>query len=253
MKQSHAIKQLVRMGLLELLREPRTLFFILIFPLMFLGMFWGISLAVPESEDLGFSMIEYMFPGILILALFSTGVLGTSIPLIELRKKGTIRLLQVTPLPKETFIVSQVIVRFILAIAQIILFLIIGFLMNLVTFSVMVPLFLASLLGMAMVLMLGFIFGSIFNSPEVAGGLLGGLFAPVLMLSGVLFPLHILPGAFETFAKFIPFTYIGDLTRSITLPNFETMHSASLNIVVVVGCTLVLYFIAKFTFKWEAD
>lgn len=252
-KNSRTIKQLTKTGLLELVRESRSFFFILIFPLFFLGMFWGMSLIIPPSEELGISLIEFMFPGILILALVSTGILGTSMPLIEMRQKGTIRLLQVTPLKKETFIVSQIIVRFILASVQIILFLVIGFFMDLINFSAIVPMFAASLLGMAMILTFGFIFGSIFKSAEVVGGLIGGLMAPVLMLSGVLFPLYILPSVFETIAKFIPFTYLGDLMRSITLSNLEPMYSSHINIIVVLACTLLFFLIAKYTFKWETN
>lgn len=250
-KTSSSIKQIVKTGLLELIREPRSFFFILIFPLFFLAMFWGMSSVMPVSEELGLTFIEYMFPGILILALVTTGVIGTSMPLITMRQQGTIRLLQVTPLTKGLFIVSQIIVRFILASVQIILFLGIGFLMNLVTLSAMLPIIGASLLGMAMILTLGFIIGSIFNSAEVVGGMIGFLMAPVLMLSGVLFPLQILPNVFETIAKFSPFTYLGDLIRSIMLATLEPMHSVYINIIVLIGCTFILFFIAKQTFKWE--
>lgn len=53
--------------------------------------------------------------------------------------------------------------------------------------------FAVSLLGMAMILTLGFIHGNLFHSVEITSGVFGALVAPILMLSGVLFPLHILP------------------------------------------------------------
>ncbi|WP_377887565.1 ABC transporter permease [Alkalihalobacillus sp. R86527] len=244
-------QKLVKTGFLELIREPKTSFFIFIFPLFFLAMFGIMGQVIPKSQS-GLSFVEFMFPGILIFALLSTGLFGTSVPLIEMRKKGTLRLLQVTPLSKSTFLISQIAVRFIISILQIIIFLLIGLAMNMFEVQLLPVLFAVSLLGMAMILSLGFIFGGILKSVELAGGLLGGFSAPLLIFSGVLLPLTIMPEAFEKVAMFIPFTYLGDLIRSIMFENGSPLYSTPTNLMAICGCTILFFFIAKLTFKWES-
>jgi len=251
MRSKTAFYRLVRTGYLELIREPKSFFFIMIFPLIFLLMFGLMGYAIPPSESMHLSFFEFMFPGILILALLTVGLFGTTTPLIQMRKNGTLRLFQITPLKKETFLVSQLAVRFILAFIQIALFLLIGAIVGVVKIHTLLPLFLASLLGMALILTIGFLLGGVLNSVELAGGILGGLSAPVLMLSGVLLPLTIFPKTFEKVAMFFPFTYLGDLIRTILFDHFNSMFSIYTNILVLVGFTLLFFVLARVTFKWE--
>jgi ABC-2 type transport system permease protein len=243
--------RLVRTGFFELFREPKTLFFIMIFPMFFLLLFGVMGMIIPDSETMKLSFIEFMFPGILIFALVSTGLFGTSTPIIEMRKKGTLRLFQITPLSKTTFLLSQITVRFIISFIQIVLLLGIGIIIGVIKLNVILPVFLVSLLGMCMILTIGFLFGGILNSAELAGGLLGGLSAPILMFSGVLLPLTIFPEVFEKIAMAFPFTYLGDLVRTVTFSNFDSMFPIYINVSVILACTLLFFFIVKLTFKWE--
>ncbi|WP_054705692.1 ABC transporter permease [Bacillus sp. JCM 19041] len=243
------LKELTKTSLRELLRDPKNLFLILIFPLLFVIMFAVIEHLTPtQNEQL--SLFEYMFPGILIFSLFSSGLIGTSTPLIEMRKTGTLKLLQVTPLTKSSFIISQIFVRFIIGSLQVLLFLIMGLFLNIIKFSSIIPIFGISLLGLLMILTLGFIFGSLLNSPEVAGALLGGLSAPLLMLSGVLMPLSIYDSnIIDSISMFIPFTYLGDLMRS-TMFDIDPDVPIFLSIIAISAFTIVFYIFAKKTFKW---
>lgn len=154
-----AVKYLVSTGVKEIYREPKIFFFSLLFPFFFLAMFWGMSMVIDPSVELGLSFIEYLFPGILIFALLSVGFLGTSVPLIEMRQKGILKLLRTTPLDESTFIFSQILVRFILGIMQILIFTILGFIMGLVSFENVIPFIFIGLLGLVMILTLGFLFG----------------------------------------------------------------------------------------------
>ncbi|WP_077706043.1 ABC transporter permease [Virgibacillus dokdonensis] len=250
MKNTSFVK-LVKTGYLEIMRDFKTAFFIIIFPVTFLIMFGLMGMLIPNSESMELSFIEFMFPGVLIFALLSTGLFGTTTPLIELRKKGTLKLFQVTPLSKGEFLLSQITIRFIISIIQITLFFSVGFIIQVIQLKHLIPFYGASLLGMCLILPLGFIFGSIFNSVEVSGALLGGISAPVLMLSGVLLPLTIFPDIFEKIAMISPFTYFGDLLRTVMFDSFSPMFPAYINILVLFGSTIVLFYIGKVTFKWR--
>jgi ABC-2 type transport system permease protein len=245
--------QLTKAGLTEIIREPKLMFFILIFPLLFLVFFGTMGQMVPSSESMGLEFFEFMFPGLLIFALMSIGLLGTSTPIVEMRQKGILRMFELSPLGKTTFILAQISIRYILSIIQITLFMILGLFFGYISLSNIVPIILLSLLGVGLMLTLGFLFGSIFKSSEVTSGVLAGVSAPLLMLSGVLLPFSLLPDIIEKAAMVIPFTYLGDAMRQIFFPEFPGKYSLITDITVLIGFTLVVYFISVKTFKWNLE
>lgn len=85
----------------------------------------------------------------------------------------------------------------------------------------------------------------------MSGAILGGISAPILMLSGVLLPLAIFPDIFEKIVMVSPFTYMGDLLRTVMFDGFLPMYPAYVNILALFGFTCVLFYIARATFKWH--
>jgi ABC-2 type transport system permease protein len=246
-------KQLTKAGLTEIIREPKLMFFILIFPLVFLLFFGVMGQMVPSSESMGLEFFEFMFPGLLIFALMSIGLLGTSTPIVEMRQKGILRMFELSPLGKTTFILAQISIRYILSVVQITFFMILGLFFGYISLSNIVPIILLSLLGVGLMLTLGFLFGSIFKSSEVTSGILAGVSAPLLMLSGVLLPFSLLPDIIEKVALFIPFTYLGDAMRQIFFTDLPGEYSLLTDISVIIGFTLVVYLISVKTFKWNLE
>ncbi|KGX92299.1 hypothetical protein N781_18390 [Pontibacillus halophilus JSM 076056 = DSM 19796] len=245
--------QLTKAGLYEIVREPKLLFFILFFPLLFLLFFGLMGQMVPPSEAMGLSFFEFMFPGLLIFALMSIGLLGTSSPIVEMRQKGILRMFELSPLDKTTFIFAQISIRFILAMIQIGLFMLLGLIFGFITFSNIVPIVLLSIVGVGFMLTLGFLFGSIFKSSEVTSGVLAGISAPLLMLSGVLLPFTLFPEFMKTIAMFIPFTYLGDAMRQLFFPELRGEYSLFTSIAVIIGCTIIVYLASVKVFKWNLD
>lgn len=249
MKNKLAMKYLISTGLKEIYREPKIFFFTLLFPFFFLLMFGGMSFIIEPSQELGLSFIQYEFPGILIFALLSVGFLGTSVPLIEMRQKGILKVLRTTPLKETTFIISQIMVRFILGVVQIVIFTLLGFIMNFISLSNIVPFILIAMLGLIMILCLGFLFGGLFNNAELASGALSLGMIPLVMLSGAMLPLYILPDVFDSISYFIPFTYLAELFHQV-LFDLDVKFSVLINITIIIGMTLVIFFLTKRTFRW---
>lgn len=69
--QKQTLVELSKVQWLEIKRVPRTFFLIMIFPLLFLLMFWGIDMLTPAQAD-GLSFMEYLFPGLIVFALLSS-------------------------------------------------------------------------------------------------------------------------------------------------------------------------------------
>lgn len=249
MSSQNVVKNLMISGLKELIREPKILFFTLFFPLFFLVLFYSMSSIMGPSVESGLSFIEYLFPGILIFALISIGFLGTSVPIIEMRQKGILKTFRTTPLKESTFVISQIMVRLILAAVQILIFVIVGVFLDVLNVSNIIPFLLISLLGMCFILILGFLMGGLFNNTELASGVLSVGMMPLIMLSGAMLPLYILPDIFETISYFIPFTYLTDIYHQI-LFDFDGKLPILGNISIILGLSIVFYLITIKTFKW---
>lgn len=249
MKKDEAIKRLLITGLKEIIRDPKVMFFLIFFPLFFLGLFYGMSFVIQPSEELGLTMIEYMFPGILIFAFACIGFLGTSVPIIEMRQKGVLKTLRTTPLKEKSFVISQILVRFVLAVVQLTIFILIGFFLNMIDGGNILSFLLISLLGVCMILILGFLFGGIFNNVEVASGVLSMVLVPLIMLSGAMLPLYILPDIFKTVSYFIPFTYLTDIYHQ-TLFSIEGNLPIVANVAIILGLSTGFYLLTIKTFKW---
>lgn len=210
------------------------------------------NLMIPPSQESGMSVLQYLFPGLMIFALLSIGLFGTSVPIIEMRQKGTLRLFQLAPLSKNTFIFSQIAVRLILSFIQIVIFLILGSILGYVRFADIPLLFLVSVIDVIFMLTLGFLFGGLFKSIEVASGLLSVLMVPVLMISGVMMPISILPDLAKKIALALPFTYMGDSMRQI-MYGTKGEFSVLTDIGIIMAFTVLVFLITRKTFHWSLE
>ena len=250
-----SLKQLILANLRELIRDKMTFFFVLIFPFLFIFLFVFISMAngkVPQGVGGSqvYDPLRYSLPGILVMAFTSLGMFGLATPLIMLRQRGTLRLLGLTPLSPLDFVLAQLVVRLILALVQLIVILIVSYiLVGNIPFQNLPGIFLSAFLCIVMLFALAYVLGEIIPSPEVAGGLMGGMMAPALMLTGILLPFSIMPDIVLTVARFIPLTYLGDALRQQIIGG-TPIASLAVDDLVLFGTAVALIALAVRLFRW---
>ncbi|WDU79264.1 MULTISPECIES: ABC transporter permease [Lysinibacillus] len=194
--------------------------------------------------------LTYAFPGVLIMAFMSLALFGTAIPIIKMRRIGTLRLFSLTPINKLQFILSQVVTRLSLAIVQLVVIIGIGVAMDIVPTENILSIILVSVLGLCMLFSVGYLMGGLINSEEVANGISGGLLAPLLMLCGILFPLEYLPDSVVLIAKFIPLTYFGDAIKQLSM-DATPVAPLGIDLLILLVTTIIIIFVAVRTFKWD--
>lgn len=124
------------------------------------------------------------------------------------RAQGVLKRIAVTPVPARTFIAAQVLVRLAAGFAETMLFLVIGIAIGAsIRYSAdlvwIVPLVTIAVLTGAS---FGFAIAGVAKNPEAANQLNLTLFAPVILLAGVQYPLQGLPGSLPHIAEYvIPF------------------------------------------------
>ena len=194
---------------------------------------------------------DFLVPGILAMALMQLGLFGTATPLVSLRQDQVLRRLGATPLPRWKLLASQVLLRLTLALMQTAL--IIGLAVS--AFHVHIIGNYLALLGLVILgalafIGLGYFVASISKSVESANGIVSVVNFPMMFLSGIFFPLAVLPAFLAPVVRALPLTYLGDATRQIMVgstPQFPLM----VDVAVLAGWLVVCSLLSLRLFKWE--
>ena len=175
------------------------------------------ALAVQEQtlQTQRLSNVSYFVPSILAMALMQLGVFA-AIPLVQQREKLILKRLNATPLPRWTLVGSNIAVRLVIAAAQTALIVGIG-----VRFlGVQISggwLAIAGLVavGALTFVSIGYVIASFARTEEAANGMTSIVQFPLMFLSGIFFPLEIMPDWLRSIATFMPLTYLGDALRQV--------------------------------------
>ncbi|HKV84638.1 MAG TPA: ABC transporter permease [Ktedonobacterales bacterium] len=194
---------------------------------------------------------DFLVPGILAMALMQLGLFGTTMPLVSLRQDQVLRRLGATPLPRWTLLASQILLRLTLALLQTVLIL------GLATGAFHVHIignYLALLgivvLGSLAFIGLGYLLASVSKSVESANGLVSAVNFPMMFLSGIFFPIAVLPAFLSPVVRALPLTYLGDAARQVMVgstPEFPIL----VDIAVLAGWLVVCSLLSLRLFKWE--
>ncbi|MDP4171919.1 MAG: ABC transporter permease, partial [Bacillota bacterium] len=88
------------------------------------------------------------------------------------------------------------------------------------------------------------------KTPESAGPIAAFLSFPMLFLGGVFFPIKNMTNFLQPFVKVLPISHLSNALRETM--NLGTPITGILpDIFMLLGCLVVSFVIASFTFKWE--
>lgn len=197
------------------------------------------------------SNIDFLMPGILAMSLMQLGLFATATPLVSLREEGVLRRLGATPLPRWQLIAGQLLLRLTIGLTQAVL--IIG--ISVAAFHVhiqgnYVTLAGLTVLGALTFIGMGYLIASIARTVESASGISSAINFPMMFLSGVFFPIALLPAFLAPVVKALPLTYLADAFRQITVgsaPDFPMW----VDIAVLGAWALVCGVLAARFFRWE--
>jgi ABC-2 type transport system permease protein len=194
--------------------------------------------------------VSFFVPSILAMALMQLGVFA-SIPLVQQREKLILKRLNATPLPRWVLVGSNVLVRLVIAAAQTALILGIGILLLHVEVDGN-PLLIAAfvVLGALTFTSIGYVIASFARTEEAANGITSVVQFPLMFLSGIFFPLEVLPAWLKNVATFMPLTYLGDALRQ-TMVGGTPFVPLAVDFAVLGGWLLVTLAISARFFRWQ--
>jgi len=209
-----------------------------------------LTVAPDSLQTQQLNSVSFFVPSILAMALMQLGVFA-SIPLVQQREKLILKRLNATPLPRWVFVGSNVSVRLVIAGVQTALILGIG----VALLGVQVdgnPLAIAAfvILGALTFTSIGYVIAAFARTEEAANGITSVVQFPLMFLSGIFFPLEILPQWLKTVATFMPLTYLGDALRQ-TMVGGTPFVPLWVDFAVLAGWLVVTLAISARYFRWQ--
>jgi len=157
------------------------------------------------SEDL--SNVDFLMTGMIALALAQGGLFGM-VDLVEIRRKGLLKRLRMTPVKMGLMGLSSMLVRFLLGVFQIVCLAVIGVLGFGANLHIDIPtLLIAFFLGSLAFNALGYLFSSFSKTMEAYMGVANLASFLMMFISGIFFPISSMPGWLQPVAHFLPLTY----------------------------------------------
>ncbi len=209
-----------------------------------------LTVAAESLQTSRLNSVSFFVPSILAMALMQLGVFA-AIPLVQQREKLILKRLNATPLPRWTLVGSNVVVRLIIAAVQTALILGIG--MTVLGVEVAGNWALIAgfvVLGALSFTSLGYVIASFTRTEEAANGVTQIVQFPLMFLSGIFFPLEIMPEWLRGFATFMPLTYLGDALRQ-TMVGGTPFAPLGVDALVLGGWLVVSLAISARFFRWQ--
>ena len=201
-----------------------------------------------QTQDL--SNAAFLVPGILGMALMQLGVFG-AVPLVAQREKLILKRLGATPLPRWTLVGSNVVLRLLIGIGQAVLILGIGVAVFGVTVLGALWLMVAIVvLGALTFISIGYVVASFARTEDAANGIVQVIQFPMMFLSGVFFPIEIMPSLLRPVAAVLPLTYLGDALRQVMVGG-SPYAPLPLDLGILAAWFVVCLAISARFFRWE--
>ncbi|XUX01378.1 MAG: ABC transporter permease [Dehalogenimonas sp.] len=200
------------------------------------------------SNNLRF--IDFFVPGILGMSIMQSGLFGV-LPLIEWREKKVLKRLGVTPLSRSTVVTSQLVFRLGIVVLQSAVILAVA------KFGYHVPIlgnwFLLLgliMLGTLLFVALGYVVGARVKTVEGANPIVQLISFPMMFLSGIFWPVDIMPAFIKPVVTAMPLTYLGDGLRQVMVES-TPLYPLGVDILVMFAWLAVCMLVTVRLFKWE--
>jgi ABC-2 type transport system permease protein len=197
--------------------------------------------------------IDFIVPGVIAMSIMQGSLFGVIGAIVVNREKGVLKRLFATPLPKEVFLISNIINRTIISLLQICILL--GFSYLIFRIKIVGSLglvFLIAILGSLVFLALAILISGLAKTSETARSMIAPVQMIFMFTGGVYFPREVLPQWLFDITKPLPFTYLADGLRDVMVKGYDLSNSAVRESMLALLIWLViLTVISVKTFKWN--
>jgi ABC-2 type transport system permease protein len=199
----------------------------------------------------GLTQFDYTFSGILGFTVLSLGVFGPTTVFPRLKQRGVLRRYQTTTLKVWQYFVANVLSNaFVGLLALVLMFTAAVLFFNLNMRGNYFNLAFIIAFGTILLFGIGLAIGGWAKNENQAAPLAQLTTLPMMFLSGVFFPVFLMPELLQSITKYIPLTPIIDSIRLVITENASLLELGP-QLTIMAVWTLVIYVIAFRVFSWE--
>ena len=202
-----AVSRMTWVELKLLVREPFTLLFVFVFPIVVLLVLSGVFGAEAEEEWGGTTPANYYVAAYIGTVIAALALISVPVHLATYRERGILRRLTASSVAGWTVLLSQLIVGVVLATVGSIALIVAAFLIYDVELPVAIPaMILAFFIGAISFITLGLLLGILMPTARSAQAIGLGLFFPMWMLSGTGPPPEVMTDTMQSISSLLPMT-----------------------------------------------
>jgi ABC-2 type transport system permease protein len=233
-------------------RNPASVFFTVMLPLIFLFIFATIF-GNDEIEERGVKTTTYYVPAIVSLAVISATMQSLAINLTEDRERGLLKRVRGTPLPTPVFVAGRVGNSLVISILMVVLVAVIGRLVYDVSLpGETIPAILVTLgVGAFAFCCLGFALTAAIPSEEAAPAITNATVLPLYFISGIFIPDSEIPEGVLTVADLFPIRHFFEAFFTAWDPNTVGAGFEWGDLAIVAAWGVAGLLVALYAFRWE--
>ena len=233
-------------------RNPASVFFTVMLPLIFLFIFATIF-GNDEIEGRGVKTTTYYVPAIISLAVISATMQSLAINLTQDRERGLLKRVRGTPLPAQVFVAGRVGNSLVVSLLMVALVALIGRLVYDVEIPVnTLPAVAVTLaVGAFTFCCLGFALTAVIPSEDAAPAISNAVVLPLYFISGIFIPDNEIPDGVLSFADLFPIRHFFDAFFTAWDPGTAGAGFEWGDLAIVAGWGIAGLVIALTSFRWE--
>ncbi|MFC9427994.1 ABC transporter permease [Streptomyces sp. NPDC056987] len=248
-RSSSATALVVRAEARLFLREPGSLFWVVLFPTL-LTTILGLIPSFRESSDSlgGRRVIDLYVPVGVLLAMIMAGLQAMPPVLTGYRERGILRRMSTTPVRPASLLGAQILLHGVAALCAAALVILVGR----IAFGVELPAQLAGyavalVLATASALALGAVVTAVSRTQKIAGAVGSAAFFPSMFAAGVYLPVQTMPGTLRHIVELTPFGAASQALDQATRGDWPSWSHLG----VTALWAVVLTAVAARRFRWE--
>lgn len=209
------------------------------------------SVEQKATETSNLSRFDYTFAGLVGFSIMSLAIFGMANTFPAEKKTGSLRRLRATPLRTSQLILATALEYLLIGFLSVLLMLVVAMVVfdfqmrgSYLTFTAF------SLIGIFCMFGFGLAIGGWAKNENQSAPLSNLVAFPLMFLSGVFFPVFLMPEWLQTIATYLPLTPIIDGIRLITTENANLLDLGA-ELGIIVAWTVIIYAVAVRVFRWE--
>ncbi len=232
------------------LREPMAAFFTLLFGPALLLLLGFIFTNAPEPMYGGLGYLDMAVPAYMAMIVGIVGLTAVPISAAIRREAGVVRRFSATPLRPLTYFLTDVLVPFLMTLLGILLLVLVGMVVFKVRFEGNLFSLLAGIsLGACAFFAAGYALVGLVSSARAVVVVGNVVLYPLMIFSGAMVPLEIMPDTVRTISRFLPLTHLVALLRGLWFG--QAWGDLLTEVAVLAGVAIVGTLIIARTFRWE--